>query len=67
MANEAKRYLYPNPKNGRLVSRQRLWQIRKRDEGLCTVCGKEADSLCGMCEEHYQSSLEYKTESRHRA
>jgi hypothetical protein len=34
------RYLYPHPDDGRvLVSRQRLWQLRKLAEGRCLECG----------------------------
>ena len=40
-AQPAKRYLYLNPATGRMVSRQRLWQLRKKADGRCIVCGRK--------------------------
>lgn len=34
------KYLYPHPEHPRkLVTRARLWQLKKRDAGKCPGCG----------------------------
>ncbi len=47
-----KTYKYPHPDTGRLVSRQRLWQIRKKIAGLCLTCGRQV-CKAGLCSKHY--------------
>lgn len=44
-----KEYKYTAP-NGAMVSRQRLWQMKKRAKGCCEQCGKKSDgNFSGIC------------------
>jgi hypothetical protein len=40
-------------KKEKTVSRQRLWQIKMREEGRCSICGDEAYRR-GYCQPHYE-------------
>ena len=40
-------------KKEKTVSRQRLWQIKMRDEGRCSICGDKAYRR-GYCQPHYE-------------
>ena len=42
----------------RKVSRQREWQIRKREEGRCMICGKESFAPHGLCKKHLKVQRE---------
>lgn len=43
------------------VSRQRLWQIRKKAEGKCMTCGDVRDPLSAThCTKHLNSIREHK-------
>lgn len=52
MAKEIKRYRYDNGK-GTMVSRQRIYQLRKQAEGLCETCGKRKLVYSHQCKECY--------------
>jgi len=41
-----------------MTSRQRKWQLKKQELGLCTICGKAAATHKGYCDEHHAASLE---------
>lgn len=34
------------------LSRQRLWQLKKKKQGLCIICGKPATKNSFKCEKH---------------
>jgi tRNA(Ile2) C34 agmatinyltransferase TiaS len=45
------RYLYEAP-DGRMVSRQRIWQIQREAEGACNQCGERKavrGKKCNRC------------------
>jgi hypothetical protein len=42
------RYFYWH--NDNLVSRQRMWQIRKREAGKCIICGKMREKYACYCD-----------------
>lgn len=45
---------------GKTISRQRRWQIRMRDAGLCVLCGKKVwRDGAKLCMPHHDSQLEY--------
>jgi hypothetical protein len=40
------------------VSRQRKWQLRKKSQHKCLICGKP-EVMKGLCEKHYKRALDY--------
>ncbi len=34
------------------MTRQRKWQLKKKAEGKCTICGKHSESGKELCVEH---------------
>ena len=34
------------------LSRQRRWQLRKLEQGLCYICGKPQGAAAALCDEH---------------
>ncbi len=43
-----------------MVSRQRKWQIRMREQGRCTFCGQPAGKYVGFCDRHaVENQLRY--------
>jgi len=49
-------YRYLNPITGKMVSRQRIWQLRQKQAGRCLFCGRVAVKS-GRCIKHYAQSL----------
>lgn len=41
------------------MSYQRIWQIKKQEKGLCTLCGKRKIYKNKYCKIHYKNSLIY--------
>lgn len=35
------------------MTRQRLWQIKQKENGRCQICAKE-QFVAGLCEKHYR-------------
>jgi hypothetical protein len=35
------------------VSRQRIWQLRKRKENKCTICGQPVNMSVAYCDKHF--------------
>ena len=36
------------------LSRQRLWQIKQKEKGVCTICGKRPIHKSDRCEKCYE-------------
>lgn len=54
-----KKYLYPHPDNPlKLVSRQRVHQLRKKAKGICVVCTKKAVTA-QHCRFHAKADSKY--------
>ena len=53
LIEEDYKYEHPN-KPGKLVSRQRIWQLKQRENGKCPSCGKRRgknkDGYCKHCD-----------------
>lgn len=49
----------------KLISRQRRWQLKKKEEGKCTICGKApVIGSFPYCAEHKSRPKSGKTRSR---
>ena len=45
------------------LSRQRKWQLKKKSNGLCTICGKKplkTETLCHICNLRKQMAAKIK-------
>jgi hypothetical protein len=40
--------------NGHFVSRQRAWQVKQVEAGLCMYCPEPAGEKKGYCDHHYE-------------
>ncbi len=53
-----------------MISRQYIWQLRKKAQGLCTICGKgklltgDRCKVCAKKHERYKSIPENKERAR---
>ena len=41
-----------------MTNKQRKWQLKKIESGLCSICGKAAATHKGYCDIHYAAVLE---------
>lgn len=55
---EKKKYLYLAP-SGAMVSRQRIWQLKKVAQGVCRICAGEIVKGKNYCEKHRIKAAEY--------
>lgn len=54
-----KNYLYPHPTvPGKMISRQRVWQLRKVANGRCYICGQDAVLSGYRCLKHAIAATE---------
>ena len=41
------------------MTRQRHWQLKQKDLGLCIICGRLPIFLHALCKKHYREHKEY--------
>lgn len=46
---------------GRWVSRQRAWQLKMKEQGLCMRCGKQPSAGATLCDFHKQALKDRRT------